>query len=441
LQQQDQRATAPGTPNLRYSYYVVLLLMLTYILSFLDRVLISLLAEPIRAEFDLGDTEIGLLVGFGFVLFYTVLGLPFGAAADRFNRRNLIVLGLIGWSLATAGSGLIGGFGGLLVMRALVGVGEATLSPAALSTIADRFPPERLAFAIALYSSGVVLGGGLAMGFGGMLADWAAETSVSLGALGTVSDWRLAMLAVGLLGLPLALLLLTTMREAPRTAARAEVPGFGVLLATIRTNARAFATVFLGFGSIVIAGYIPMLWGPALLAREHGMAAPDIGLSLGVIVGLCGFVGVLSGGLLSDRMTRRGIVHAPILLVLATLPPQALAFGAAYMLPHTPTVLVLLGIGAFLSSMLGGLQATTVQLLAPATMRGRAMALYLLVVTVLGMGLGPLVIGLLSDHVFASLSASLATVSTAALAAASAILLAGRNAVRDALLTTNNIDR
>jgi MFS family permease len=111
------------------------------------------------------------------------------------------------------------------------------------------------------------------------------------------------------------------------------------------------------------------------------------------------------------------------------------------MLPHTPTVLVLLGIGAFLSSMLGGLQATTVQLLAPATMRGRAMALYLLVVTVLGMGLGPLVIGLLSDHVFASLSASLATVSTAALAAASAILLAGRNAVRDALLTTNNIDR
>lgn len=432
MQHHDQ-TTAPGAPNLRYSYYVVLLLMLTYILSFLDRVLISLLAEPIRAEFDLGDTEIGLLVGFGFVLFYTILGLPFGAAADRFNRRNLIVMGLIGWSLATAGSGLIGGFWGLLVMRALVGVGEATLSPAALSTIADRFPPERLAFAIALYSSGVVLGGGLAMGFGGMLADWAAQTSVSLGALGTVSDWRLAMLAVGLLGLPLALLLLATMREAPRTAARAEVPDFGELLATIRANAGAFATVFLGFGSIVIAGYIPMLWGPALLAREHAMAAPDIGLSLGVIVGLCGFVGVLSGGLLSDRMTRRGILHAPVLLVLATLPPQALAFGAAYMLSHTPTVLVLLGIGAFLSSMLGGLQATTVQLLAPARMRGRAMALYLLVVTLLGMGLGPLVIGLLSDHVFETLAAALATVSTLSLLLATMILWLGRNAVRDSI--------
>ena len=433
MQHQDQTA-APGAPNLRYSYYVVLLLMLTYILSFLDRVLISLLAEPIRAEFDLGDTEIGLLVGFGFVLFYTILGLPFGAAADRFNRRNLIVMGLVGWSLATAGSGLIGGFGGLLLMRALVGVGEATLSPAALSTIADRFPPDRLAFAISLYSSGVVLGGGLAMGFGGILADWAAETSVSLGALGTISDWRLAMLAVGLLGLPLALLLLTTMREAPRTAARAEVPGFGVLLATIRANARAFATIFLGFGSIVIAGYIPMLWGPALLAREHGMAAPDIGLALGLIVGLCGFIGVVSGGMLSDRLTRSGVVDAPILVVLMTLPLQILAFGTAYMIDDTRTTLVLLGAGAFLSSMLGGLQATMVQLLTPPAMRGRAMAIYLLIATLLGMGLGPLAIGLLSDHIFSTLASALATVSTISLVAATAILWSGRRAVRQALL-------
>ena len=198
MEQQDQTAGTPKAPNLRYSYYVVLLLMLTYMLSFLDRVLISLLAEPIRAEFNLSDTEIGLLVGFGFVLFYTVLGLPFGAAADRTNRRNLIVMGLVGWSLATAGSGLVGGFGGLLAMRALVGVGEAALSPAALSTIADRFPPERPGFAISLYSSGIIRrvscsAGGPAMGFGGMIAP-------------------------------------------------------------MRSHARAFATIFLGFGCPVMAG-------------------------------------------------------------------------------------------------------------------------------------------------------------------------------------------
>lgn len=414
---------------LGYSYYVVVLLMLAYMLSFLDRVLISLLVEPIRREFELGDTEIGLLVGFGFVLFYTVLGVPFGVAADRTNRRNLIVLGLVGWSLATVGSGLVAGFGGLLLMRALVGVGEATLSPAALSTIADRFPPERLGFAIAIYSSGVVLGGGLAMGFGGMIAGWAARTSIEIPGGGTLEGWRLAMLLVGLLGLPLALLLLTTMREAPRSTGQNPVPGLGELIATMRRNAAAFATVFLGYGCAVISAYIPTLWGPALLAREHGMASAEIGLALGIIVGVCGFAGVLTGGILSDRLARRGILHAPLLLALATLPPQFLALGTAYLSDDTHLVLILLGLGTFLASILGGLQATTVQLLTPAAMRGRAMAIYLLVVTLLGMGLGPLAVGLLSDHVFGALPASLATVSTVSLAFAAMILWAGRGAV------------
>ncbi len=419
---------------LGYSYYVVVLLMVAYMLSFLDRVLISLLVEPIRAEFGLGDTQIGLLVGFGFVLFYTILGIPFGAAADRTNRRNLIVLGLVGWSLATAGSGLVAGFGGLLLMRALVGVGEATLSPAALSTIADRFPPERLGFAISIYSSGVVLGGGIAMGFGGMIAEWAARTSVAIPGWGLLEGWRLAMLLVGLLGLPLALLLLTTMREAPRSTRREDVPGLGEVIATMRRQVGAFSTVFVGYGCSVISAYIPLLWAPALLAREHDMAPGEIGLALAVIVGVCGLAGVLTGGALSDRLARRGYAHAPILLVLVTLPPQILALGAAYLSEDARQVVVLLGLGTFLSSILGGLQATTVQLLAPPSMRGRAMAIYLLVVTILGMGLGPLVIGLLSDHVYGALPASLATVSTISLVLAAIILWFGRGAVERAII-------
>lgn len=417
-----------GAP-LGYSYYVVVLLMLAYMLSFLDRVLISLLVEPIRGEFGLGDTEIGLLVGFGFVLFYTILGVPFGAAADRTNRRNLIVLGLVGWSLATAGSGLVASFGGLLLMRALVGVGEATLSPAALSTIADRFPPDKLGFAISIYSSGVVLGGGLAMGFGGMIAEWAAQTTVNIPGWGLLDGWRLAMLLVGLLGLPLALVLLTTMREAPRGESADAVPGIGALIAMMKAHSAAFATVFFGYGCAVISAYIPMLWGPALLAREHGLAPAEIGAALGVIVGICGFAGVLAGGAVSDRLARRGIVHAPVLLVLVTLPPQCLALATAYLTDDTGLTLVLLGLGTFLSSILGGLQATTVQLLTPAPMRGRAMAIYLLVVTLLGMGLGPLAVGLLSDHIFGGLPSSLATVSIVSLTLAGAILWTGRRAV------------
>lgn len=425
--------------KLGYSYYVVVLLMFAYMLSFLDRVLISLLVEPIRAEFGLSDTQVGLLVGFGFVLFYTILGVPFGAAADRANRRNLIVFGLIGWSLATAGSGLVSGFGALLLMRALVGVGEATLSPAALSTIADRFPPERLGFAIAIYSSGVVLGGGVAMGFGGLVVEWAEQTSVAIPGWGMIEGWRLAMLLVGLLGLPFALLMLTTMREAPRRTGIGPVPGLDVLLVTMKRNAAAFATVFIGYGFAVISAYIPLLWGPALLAREHGLTPAEIGLSLGIIVGVCGFAGVLAGGALSDHLTRRGVVHAPLLIVLATLPPQILLLGAAYLSEDTKLVLIFLGLGTFLASILGGLQATTVQLLAPATMRGRAIAIYLLVVTLLGMGLGPLVVGLLSDHVFGSLPTSLAAVSTISLTTAALILWAGQAAVKRSILATRAV--
>lgn len=420
-----------------YNYYVVVLLMFVYMLSFLDRVLISLLVGPISTEFALSDTQVGLLVGFGFVLFYTVLGIPFGAAADRTNRRNLIVFGLIGWSLATAGSGLVSGFGGLLLMRALVGVGEATLSPAALSTIADRFPPEKLGFAISIYSSGVVLGGGVAMGFGGLVVEWAEKTSFTIPGWGIIEGWRLAMLLVGLLGLPFALLLLTTMREAPRgKSGQNPVPGMDVLIATMRRNSAAFATVFVGYGFAVISVYIPLLWGPALLAREHGLMPAEIGLSLGVIVGMCGLAGVLTGGAMSDQLTRRGVVHAPLLVVLATLPPQILLFAIAYLSEDTRLVLILLGLGTFLASILGGLQATTVQLLAPATMRGRAMAIYLLVVTLLGMGLGPLVVGLLSDHVFGSLPASLAAVSTISLTTAALILWTGRAAVQRSIIAT-----
>lgn len=421
--------------KLAYSYYVVLLLMFAYMLSFLDRVLISLLVEPIRTEFALNDTQVGLLIGFSFVLFYTILGIPFGAAADRTNRRNLIVFGLIGWSLATAGSGLVSGFGGLLLMRALVGVGEATLSPAALSTIADRFPPERLGFAISIYSSGVVLGGGIAMGFGGLVVEWAEKTSVVLPGWGVIEGWRLAMLLVGLLGLPFALLLLTTMREAPRDAAgKGQVPGMGALIAMMRQNSAAFATVFIGYGFAVVSAYIPLLWGPALLAREHGLTPAEIGLSLGIIFGVCGLVGVLTGGVLSDRLTRRGIVNAPLLIVLATLPPQILLLGTAYLSEDPRLVLILLGLGTFLSSVLGGLQATTVQLLTPATMRGRAIAMYLLVVTLLGMGLGPLAVGLLSDQVFGALPKSLAVVSTVSLTTAAIILWAGRSAVKRSIV-------
>ena len=173
-------------PSERYGFYVVAVFMLLYMLSFVDRVLISLMIEPIKSEFQLSDTQIGLLVGFSFVLLYSVTGIPFGMMADRFDRRKLILVGVVGWSLATSLSGLATGFIQLLLARTAVGIGEAALSPAVVSTIADRFRPQRLGLAVAIYSCGVTLGGGLAMAGGGLLIGWANATSVAVPLVGTV---------------------------------------------------------------------------------------------------------------------------------------------------------------------------------------------------------------------------------------------------------------
>ena len=173
-----------------YDFYILGVLTTAYMLSFLDRTLISLLIPQIKGEFALTDTQVGMLIGFGFVLFYSVLGLPFGSLADRSNRVWLILSGLVVWSVATSASGFAGSFGALLVMRALVGVGEATLSPSAYSTIADRFTSDRLGLAVAIYQAGVSVGSGLALMFGGALAVWSAGSTMTLPIVGTF--YRLA---------------------------------------------------------------------------------------------------------------------------------------------------------------------------------------------------------------------------------------------------------
>src|SRR3546814_627406 len=271
-------AAAPeGGQRLTYGYYVVGLLAVTYMLSFMERTLISLLIEPIKSEFALSDTQIGALLGFGFVLFFSVLGRPCGALADRANRRNLILFGLVAWSLATSASGFAGGFTMLLMMRALVGVGEATLSPSAYSTIADRFPPRRLGIAIAIYAIGVSLGGGLATMFGGVLVNWATDHSVTVPLVGAVGGWRLAIFVVGLLGLPLALLMALTMREAPRRITT-PAPPFADLGRYIMRRPAAMIGTLSAVSFANVDNYVVFLWGAPLFLRVHGLDARTTGL-------------------------------------------------------------------------------------------------------------------------------------------------------------------
>lgn len=422
-------ATAAAAARSRpaYAIYVVLVLMVAYMLSFMDRVLISLMIEPIRTELGLGDTQVGLLVGFGFVLLYSIMGIPFGSLADSSNRRNLMVFGVLGWSAATAASG----FASLLAARAMVGIGEATLSPAAYSTIADRFEKKRLGFAVSLYNMGVSLGGGVAMLFGGVLVAWAMKTNVAL-PWGDLTGWRLAFVAVGLLGAPLAALMLLTVREAARRRGAAKAPPLSALWALAMRHKAAFGGVVIGYSIIVIAAYGAMLWAPVHFARAHGMSPAHLGLAFGVIIGLFGTVGLAVGGLLSDRSAKRGHADAPVRIVLASAIIQFPLMMGAYLVSDTNIALALAAVGMATVSTIGGLQAGTLQILTPASMRGRMTAIYLLVANMAGMGLGPLIIGFISEHLFdgpTSLGKALALVTAVSLSVGVALLLITRKAI------------
>jgi len=421
---------ATAARGLAYSYYVVAVLAVAYMLSFMDRTLISLLIAPIKSEFGLNETELGLLIGFGFVVLYSLLGLPFGALADRADRRWLMIAGLVAWSLATSAGGFAGGFVALMAMRTLVGVGEATLSPSAYSTLADRFPAERLAGASSIYAAGVSVGGGLAMIFGGILVEWAKTATLALPVVGTLGGWRLALVLVGLLGLPLALLMALTIREAPRRVIE-EPPPLGDLVRYIGRRPRAMIGALACFAFANIANYVVFLYGAPLFMRVHGLDARSTGLSLGSIVAVFGTLGMVGSGYVADWLARRGMRDATLRVAQWCLIAQIPIMPAAILVGSVPLALALMVPTMILTTAASSVQAPAIQLLTPPRMRGRMIAIYLLVVTLVGMGVGPLAIGMLSDRVFTAtggLAPAMATVAVTGLFVASLILAAIRRA-------------
>ena len=428
-------AAKPARKSARYAAYVLVILMMAYMLSFMDRVLITLMIEPIRTELGLGDTQIGLLVGFGFVLLYSIMGIPFGSMADKSNRRNLMVFGILGWSAATAASGFAGGFITLLAARAMVGIGEATLSPAAYSTIADRFERKNIGMAVSIYSMGVSLGGGMAMLCGGFLVSWAMKTHIALPNI-DLTGWRLAFVAVGLLGLPFAALMMFTVREAKRQQSAKSAPPLKDIFTLALSQKKAFGGVIIGYSVIVIAAFIPTLWAPVHFGRAFGMAPAQVGLAFGIIIGVFGTFGLFLGGLLSDMLARRGRYDAQVLIVMLSALTQAPLLIAAFLVSDLKLALGLAAAGMVCSCMFGGLQAGTLQLLTPANMRGRMTAIYLLVANIAGMGIGPLLIGFCSEHLFSgptSLGQALALITGISLAIGLTILALTRTAIAAAI--------
>jgi predicted MFS family arabinose efflux permease len=366
-----------------HAYYALVVLAFAFTLNSLDRSILSLLLEPIRREFGATDTQLGLLTGLAFAAFYSTLALPIAALADRWNRRNVIALSAMTWTLATALCGLAGSFTVLLFARMAVGMGEAGAGPASHSLLASRFPAQRRATALAVFALGAPLGSTLAGLLGGHVDD-----------LG----WRKIMLLAAAPGLLLVPLLFLTVDEPPRAASReALAPALPLRLALGSLwSSPAFRHLCIACGLHTAAMYGAQGFNPAYLARSHGWDGDEVG-DLVAEVGVAGMAGIFAGGLLSDRLgSRRGDPRwqllVPGLAAMVVIPVQLLAY-----LGSGSAMVVAFLLAGFINLMFFGPTYAAAQALAGTRTRAVAAATVLFFKAIVGLGLGPLVVGMASD--------------------------------------------
>ena len=317
----DKPATEHQYPNPGYAWYVVLLLTLAYILSYLDRQVLSLLTELVKADLGLSDTQMGLLLGPAFALFYAVMGIPLGWMADRYSRRTIVGVGITLWCAATAAAGLARNFAQLAITRVLVGVGEAALSPSALSLITDYFAPGKRGRAIAFYTGAVSIGSGIAYLVGGQIIQWATQQpEIVWPVVGEVRPWQTVFLIVGLPGLIIAALMFTV-REPERTgtAVTAEIKsktvGFPTALRYLLRRPKSFGGVFGCMSVITVLAYTHF-WLPAFFKRTWGWDEPKFALYNGIGLLIIGPTSVNFGGWLADWLRNRGKEDGPVIVLM-----------------------------------------------------------------------------------------------------------------------------
>ena len=375
-------------PNARQSTRVMLwTLLVVYVFNFLDRQIVNILAEPIRKDLNLSDTQIGLMTGLAFALFYTVLGLPIARYSDKpsTDRGRLIAMALAVWSAMTVLCGMAQNFVQLLLARVGVGVGEAGCTPAAHSLIADRVPAERRASAMAFYALGIPLGSLLGMVIGGYLAD-------QIG-------WRKAFLFVGAPGVVLALLVMALVGDGGRkvSPASAAAPAESILQ-SVRSllSSRTFVILLAAASACSFLSYGKTTWTTIFFQRTHGLTPGEVGFWFGLWGGLAGMLGTFLGGWLADRFgkhDRRHVVTAPA-IGMALAVPIAIS---AYFATDWRLSLVLIMLPNVLNSLYYGPVFSSTQGLVPLRHRAMASALLLFCQNLIGLGLGPLFFGMLSD--------------------------------------------
>jgi MFS family permease len=395
------------------AWYAVIVLLVAYAFSIMDRQILTLLVGPIRQTLHVNDTQIGLLHGFTFAAFYALMGLPIARVIDRGDRRLVIAVGVALWSLATAAGGLATEYWHLLLARVVVAVGEAVLLPGAVSLIADLFPAERRGPAMSAFGASGSFGSGAGLIAGGLILGMFTISPPSLPWLGALHPWQATFMTLGLPGVIVAGFMLTV--PEPRNAQRASAGTSGRRFGDARSapevplsavsryaagNVKTMIALMLGAGFFYASVYGWAGWAPTYFVREFGWKYPQIGKVLGLLLAIAGPCGALLAGWMGGVWRRRGVPHAYLRVAfIASVGITASTVGMVA--AHSANVaVVFVAMAAFFAFFLFGAGPSAIQEIAPGPMRGQFAALYTGVLSLLGAGCGPVAIGVLTDYVF-----------------------------------------
>ena len=399
-----------GWPKPVLAWYVNGVLTLAFVLAFIDRQIVALLVGPIQQDLEITDFEVSLLGGFAFIFIYTFLGIPIGRIVDRSNRKRLIAIGVFVWSCMTVLCGFAKSFMQLFLARVGVGVGEATLSPAALSILSDYFPPHRLGFAVSVYLSGAAIGTGLAFLLGGVaLAFFEGFDLAGVPILGGLQAWQLAFVVVGAPGIIFTMLVLTIPEPKRRSklVAASSRPGLPLAEAVryLWDRRKFYLHHFAGFGLYLAFTYGLSFWAIEYFVRTFDAVRSDIAYIYGAQVVLLGGGGTLLAGYLSDYLERRGWKDAKLRVALWSMAPMCLlALSLPFIESYVAAIAVIMAM-TFCWKFPLAPAAAALQITTPNEVRGLATGLYLFVGNTLGLAVGPAVIGLFSDYVIRDPSA------------------------------------
>jgi MFS family permease len=425
-----------------YPWIVIAILVAILTCNYLDRTILALIIQPLRADLKISDTEVSLIGGLAFSVVYTLAGIPLGRVADLWSRSGLIAIGVGVWSLLTAICGLTSSFWQLFIARMGFGIGEATMTPSAYSLVSDYFPRERLPRAMSVYALGIPIGQGVALAFGGWLIHTltVVAPSVSLPIIGALRPWQMVFLVIGLPGILLVLPALA-IREPVRQGLRREnvqgTPAVGDVARYLFSHIRVYGSLFAGVALQTWFSLGAAYWVPTFLVRAHGYTIQEAGLVLGICTVIFGIAGVLSAGWLASTFLKHGRRDAPLLVGMCYSAGLLTCGVLGCLLPsELISVALVSALAFFQNTWTPSVGSAALQMITPNRMRGQMSAVYSLVAVIIGGSLGPTSIGVVTDYVFRRDSAvglSIAVVGAIVLPLSIAILHAGRKPFRHAI--------